>query len=263
MANDIMIISGSGARVAARLCNFETGEKFLLGSHINWLDQNVAPIIRSQPNSWVDLHGYASKRGDTKFNDYISQQRCDSAKSRIINYANRINFNIYRAYGASESGSNPSNNDGYWRAIDIYVFSAEPSPKPKQPPLDELNTVRRIVHREFTDNSAEGDNLVSPDPLAEDARQNTKGIMAVFGSVVNSEASLGNETKAALRITAVPVDFLVNRVTFDQTVIYQRSTFGSTTSVNTKIDYEWGPPSPLVRERARNRRRQTDDLRLF
>ena len=246
MANDIQAISGSGARVAARLCNFETGENFLLGSHVNWLDQNVAPIIRSLPNSWVDLHGYASRHGNTKLNDYISQQRCVSVKKWIDNYANKVKYNIYRAYGDSESGTNPSNNDGYWRAVDIYVFAVEPPPKPKQQPLDELATVRRLIHRQFFQHSEEGDNFLNPNPSDEEGKQAVKGVIDFFRNVVDPENLLGSESKEHRRITTVPVDFRVNRVTINQIVTYDRATFGSMWSVTTHIDYDWGLPSPSV-----------------
>lgn len=246
MANDIQIISGAGARIAARLCNFQTGANFLLGTHNNWLDQNVAPIIRSQPTSWVDLHAYASRRGNTQLNDQISQQRCDSVKGRIINYANKVNFNIYRAYGDAESGDDPSNNDGYWRAVDIYVFAAPPPPKPKPEPVDDLGKVRRLIHREFIKHSEDGDNVLNPNPSDEEGKQIVKSILEIFFNVVDPESLFGSESNKERRITSVPVDFLVNRVTINQIVTYSQITFGSTMFATTHLDYVWGVPSSSV-----------------
>ncbi len=50
---DVETIHGSGARVAARLCNFVEAKAFFLPAHSNWLKANVVPIIRSQKNYWV------------------------------------------------------------------------------------------------------------------------------------------------------------------------------------------------------------------
>ena len=60
MAEDIQLITGTNARSAARLCNFETAKSYLLLSHQDWLDYQLAPIIRELQNPWVDLFGYAS-----------------------------------------------------------------------------------------------------------------------------------------------------------------------------------------------------------
>ena len=35
---DVMTITGTSAKVAMRLCNFDTGKSFLLGTHVAALD---------------------------------------------------------------------------------------------------------------------------------------------------------------------------------------------------------------------------------
>ncbi len=133
MADDIQVISGTEAAIAARLCNFVTAKSFLLQSHMDWLDQNVLPVIQSLVNPWVDLYGYASRTGNFEFNRQLSFQRCESVKSWVGNYSERTNFQIEWAKGESESGPDESNNDGYWRAVEIYVFGQPHPPAPDIP----------------------------------------------------------------------------------------------------------------------------------
>lgn len=135
MALDVQRITGTGAKVAARLCNFETSTAYLKSAHIEFLDKEVASVIRGMQGPWVDLLGYASRRGDAGFNQTLSEQRLQSVKGRIEQYANRVNFQIQTALGESESGPEESDNSGYWRAVEVYVYAFKPpAPKP-QPPV--------------------------------------------------------------------------------------------------------------------------------
>jgi len=55
MAVDIQRITGISAKIAARLCNFPTGRADLLPAHIDFLDKEVAAVIRGMQGPWVDL----------------------------------------------------------------------------------------------------------------------------------------------------------------------------------------------------------------
>lgn len=134
MAQDIQPITGTNAKIAARLCNFVTGEAFLLPAHVNFLDQEVAPVIRGMQGPWVDIYSYASRRGDAAFNQTLSERRINAVKQRISQYANRVNFQIQKAFGEGESGPNETDNSGYFRAVEIYVFANKP-PAPKPNPV--------------------------------------------------------------------------------------------------------------------------------
>lgn len=142
---DVEPIHGSGARVAARLCNFAEGNAGLLPAHINWLKANVAPIIRSQKNSWVDLWGFASKKGDQASNQILSENRCKSTKNEVATYASQVNFNINKALGEVSSEGGENDNWGFWRRVEIYVFAAAPPPGfkpiPVIPKLKKANVV--------------------------------------------------------------------------------------------------------------------------
>jgi hypothetical protein len=135
MVADVMPITGSAARAAARLCNFFTGHAILLQPHIAWLDNTVAPLVRAVPNSWVDIIGYASHLGHRAFNLRLSFNRCESVRKQILTYGTPVTFPQEWGKGDSESTGAADNNDGYWRAVDVYVYGKLPAPPPRpQPP---------------------------------------------------------------------------------------------------------------------------------
>jgi len=142
MALDVQVITGSGALVAARLCNFPTGKTTLLGSHVAWLDSAVRSAVTGLPNPWVDLRGYASHLGfaqhpgglgNTALNKQLSFARCEAVKARIVSYGSKVSFPMEWAVGDAESSGTMLNDDGYWRAVDVYAY-ATPPPTPIPPP---------------------------------------------------------------------------------------------------------------------------------
>ena len=126
MAEDVQRITGTNAKVAARLCNFPTGTVILLPAHIKYLDQEVAPVIRQMQGAWVDMYGYASKLGKDEKNKLLSDQRINAVKQRISGYAKQVNFQIQEGLGETKSGSNEADNSGYWRAVEVYVYAFKP-----------------------------------------------------------------------------------------------------------------------------------------
>jgi hypothetical protein len=139
MAEDIEPITGTGAKVAARLCNFETNTATLLHSHIKFLDEEVAPVIRQLQGPWVNMWGYASRRGDDKKNMLLSEQRIDAVKRHIAGYARDVNFQIQTPLGETTSGSDETDNSGQWRAVAVHVFAFKPPP-----PAEEDTAAKRI-----------------------------------------------------------------------------------------------------------------------
>lgn len=132
MAEDVQVITGTPATIAARLCNFVTAQSFLLRSHENWLDSSVRPAVSRLDGPWIDLLGYASRLGSADFNRKLSFRRCEAAKAWISEYSDRSNFEIVWAKGEEESGPEEENNDGYWRAVEVYVYGTE-RPRPTPP----------------------------------------------------------------------------------------------------------------------------------
>lgn len=141
MVANIMPISGSDARAAARLCNFPTGHAGLLPDHITWLDTTVAPLVKAVPDSWVNIIGYASHlrfAGDHAhshvLNERLSFDRCESVRKRVTTYGAPVQFPKEWGKGDSESTGGIDNNDGYWRAVDVYVYGNLPAPPPPPRP---------------------------------------------------------------------------------------------------------------------------------
>jgi hypothetical protein len=242
MALDVQRISGTYAKAAARLCNFATGEAFLLLAHQEYLDTEVRNVIRTMPTPWIDLFGYASRIGDTTFNLGLSTRRINAVKARIAEYANQVNFQTTVGYGETQSGPNERNNDGYYRAVEVYVYANKPAP-PRPPTPKPI--LRRIVFRSFEKSEAKQD-IPSPNPdVQKDAINDLLklGLAAAQGKLT-AEGLLGKEVSR--RVSVFPSDFRVNKVFSNTERSFESYPGGSTTSESTELTYEWGPPMPFV-----------------
>jgi hypothetical protein len=134
MADDIQRITGTNAKIAARLCNFPTGKSNMLASHRAFLDKEVAPVIRGMQGPWVDMFGYASRLGSASFNQQLSEQRIAEIRKHIATYAKNVNFQIQTGFGESQSGPKETDDSGYYRAVEVYVYASKPpAPKPPKP----------------------------------------------------------------------------------------------------------------------------------
>ncbi len=143
MANDVQEITGSGALVAARLCNFVTGSSTPLAAHIQWLDAKVRPVVSSNPSAWVDLLGHASRQwkqtgglNSHMLNRALSFQRCEALKGKISAFGRSVKFNIEQAQGDDQS-LGPKPDDGYDRAVEVLVYASGPPPRKPKPPVVE------------------------------------------------------------------------------------------------------------------------------
>jgi hypothetical protein len=133
MAKDIEPVDQGKATVAARLCNFKTAHSEILPAHRDWLKANVIPAIRNSPNPWVDVFGYASHLGDTAFNKTLSDKRCAAVVGYIRDSVSQVSFPQQFGYGESRSGGGVNDNDGYWRAVDLYVYASGKPSVPERP----------------------------------------------------------------------------------------------------------------------------------
>lgn len=141
---------GTRASVAGRLVDFPTGQATLSITQQECLRDEFIPIIAERPNFWIDLRGYASKKGQTNKNKELS----DSRKTAVKNFleaelrkqgktiAGKVN--IDDAYGENASGyvAPESDNDSFWRAAEVVVFGSRPAivspPQIKVPPAPPL-----------------------------------------------------------------------------------------------------------------------------
>lgn len=152
MVANVMPITQDEPRpqAASRLCNFHTGFSELLPDHKNWLDQTIGPLLWRMEGTWVDLVGYASKLGNTESNKALSARRVEEVKKHIAKLKKGINFQQETALGEEQSFGHEANNDGYFRAVEVYVYGFTPPPlKPrlekKKPKLSGVNFAIRIV----------------------------------------------------------------------------------------------------------------------
>jgi hypothetical protein len=134
MAADVQVIGGTPALAAARLCNFRTGSAFLLPGHTAWLDGAIT-TAKSSIRPWIDMLGYASRLGSTAFNQNLSYRRCEAVRAHLSPRHPGADFNVEWAKGETESLGAENDNDGYWRAVDVYVYGFRPpTVAPKVPP---------------------------------------------------------------------------------------------------------------------------------
>jgi hypothetical protein len=135
MAIDIKPLSVPGARTAAKLCNIPTNTTTLLPAHKVWLDRAIDDIIKMSPNPWVDLFGYASHLGDPVSNKKLSDRRCDAVMRYIQASAPHCLFPQEFGFGDAKSTGGRRDDDGEWRAVEVYVYGAPPPGKLPRPPL--------------------------------------------------------------------------------------------------------------------------------
>lgn len=146
MADDVQRIPGpvNGVPIlaAARLNNFKTGSHVPLDAHTKWIKQDLATALAASPNPWVDIIAYASKKGgNTGFdNKGLSERRRAAIHSAVVSAVPRAGLiKQSKALGSSASGGDANNNDGYWRAVEVYAYGKlpdkrDPDPKPPTPP---------------------------------------------------------------------------------------------------------------------------------
>ncbi|MGK9234101.1 hypothetical protein KXS07_17510 [Inquilinus limosus] len=139
----VVIVAGTRAIRTVRLCNFETGRSYLLREHMDFLDRQVRPLLRSLKGSWVDLIGFASHRGGEGFNQSLSDQRCRKVQD-YLRALDNVNFQTVRGVGESLSGSDgEADNSGWWRAVEVNVYGSRP-PRPEPLDLDDTSTEFQI-----------------------------------------------------------------------------------------------------------------------
>lgn len=129
MADDVQEVTGTDAAIAARLCNFVTGQAVLLPTHKDWLNSQVQPILLSLQNPWVDLFGYASHLGSAQFNKQLSLQRLQAVKAYIAGFPSRAQFIQEVGEGEEKSGPDEQDNSGYYRAVDVFIYGSKPVPR--------------------------------------------------------------------------------------------------------------------------------------
>jgi hypothetical protein len=123
---DVTPIKGNGTRLAVRLCNFPTRFAAPTDDHMKWIDRTLVPTINSLQTAWVDLIGWASKLGDPRYNDALSLRRCDKVREYIKESTSRAKFNVQWPKGSSESLGAATNNDGWWRAVEVFLYGFKP-----------------------------------------------------------------------------------------------------------------------------------------
>jgi hypothetical protein len=134
MAKDVENENWTGTPMGARFCNFSTGHSDVRADHSKTIRATIAPILNASPNAWIDLIGYASRLGyasgdSHQRNRELSQARCASVQREIRRYVPNARFNVIDPEGDVDSATG-SQDDGFWRAVNVRIFGAQPQPSP-------------------------------------------------------------------------------------------------------------------------------------
>ena len=152
---EFLALDGTRALVAGRLINFATGKPYLQEGHKRWLLDKVMPAILASPNYWIDLYGYASKLGNSRFNLELSQSRAEAVKrflaQQLASQGKSIEdrVKIDKGFGEDAPGyfAKESDNSSYWRAAEVVVFGSRPTivRPPLKPPVQATIFKIRVV----------------------------------------------------------------------------------------------------------------------
>jgi hypothetical protein len=212
VTDDVEQLSGTSAKVAGRLVNFATGQADLLPGHIDFLEKEVAAVLRGMQGPWVDLIGYASRRGDAVFNQTLSERRVDAVKRRISQLAQSVNFQIKKGVGETQSGQNERDNSGRYRAVDVYVYAYKPPPPEPTPTTEERIIYKKTIERVVTEKARKG----QPEPSGAAGLWLDEFLRKLIAG--NLEAKKGVEKSKTLR--PVIAGLLMTKI--DMTVLVQR-----------------------------------------
>lgn len=98
---------------------------------------------------FICLRRSSAQLSTPQSNQELSDKRCKSVKARVAAYASQVNFKIEQAKGESESMGDDYDDDGYWWAIEIYVFSSKPPPQKFKPVLQDAAVSYVSIEREW------------------------------------------------------------------------------------------------------------------
>jgi hypothetical protein len=139
----------NGASLVMRLCNIPTGTAILSDNHKYQLTWYILKGTFSAAGGWIDLIGRASKLGVSAENATLSQARCAAVKTVLegplwsLNYPLRIDSsrdhfttNWINARGDTESQDDPTPNrdHGFFRAVEVWLYTQGTYVKPPPPP---------------------------------------------------------------------------------------------------------------------------------
>ena len=133
--------------VGARLCYFGSGSAELVGAHKDWIERHFAPVMKANPNAWIDLIGHSSTSGSAAANLAICNQRMDAVERFVKGAVANIKVNVKEAKGSEEAQAfsiRPNDPDGYWRAVTVRWWGiTTPIPVPLYPP-DTADWMKRV-----------------------------------------------------------------------------------------------------------------------
>ncbi len=133
MTVDVQRITDTPARAAARLCNFATSQSELSPGHQLYLMTEFKTAMQTFKSPWVEIVGYASRRGTSAGNLRLSRQRMQAVGLFIANMGVSCEFVKAIGRGSEESGEDSNDNSGYYRAVEVYVYGTKPAPRPEPP----------------------------------------------------------------------------------------------------------------------------------
>ncbi len=149
---DDVVIHNTRVLKAARLVNFPTNTATLQQAHRNWIINELIPAIHQSPNPWIDLYGYASKKGSQQHNLMLSRSRTEAVKKCIGDNLGPLNksideiININVGFGENDplnlNRESEVDDSSYWRSVEVFMFGSKPrvlQPPHNHPPTPSIS----------------------------------------------------------------------------------------------------------------------------
>ena len=136
IADEIIPYTVNGRIAGVRLANFRNDSDEPLASHKLWLEQAFVPVMRKNPGARISIIGMASRNGDAKYNEGLSQRRINKVEA-IISAFGHVNIVTRKARGedeAADDGYKDGDRSGRYRAVLLkWEGLTGPAPTPPKP----------------------------------------------------------------------------------------------------------------------------------
>ncbi|MFZ1827599.1 MAG: hypothetical protein WAW42_02270 [Candidatus Competibacteraceae bacterium] len=143
------VYSQTADSVNARLFEFDIARHELKPAHVQWLRQNVVPLLQKNGSLWIT--GLASPSDTERFNLLLSRRRTDEV-ILFLRQASPNNFKVVADLAVGESyargqGVPNGTEDPIWRAVIIsaWVKQTPPPPPPLPKPIPTISRKQGAV----------------------------------------------------------------------------------------------------------------------
>jgi hypothetical protein len=234
--------------IEGRLVGFDVASASLQPIHEMWLDDHVVPVLAA--GGTIALTGLTSRSGSAARNSDLSNRRANAVLSHLrkkVTGPIGYNMGVTSVVGAGEApaeaaGQQDGSEHPFYRAVIVLVWHKPTPPLPPQPkPKIEVEKKKRVTSRKW--NKFNSRMYTEPGEIGGDL-----GTLA--GEVLGGATKGGSDERT---YAIIPADYVVTHVYEDLVVEDDLGIGVNTTTYKQTITYQWGPPTPQVFLRKRQK----------